>query len=166
MARHWLLKGESMENRNKIHYNKDGWVCNRYPRDLPIDDEDRFLEVSRETFMTTLGTRSHFAWRVVDGQLVEEQYEDIPEEETLEELRAQREEECFLVINRGQPWHALLTEEERAELMAWYQAWLKVTETKEVPPMPEFLKERREESDDQDNASGEQAEPDTDSEPL
>jgi hypothetical protein len=102
---------------------------------------------------------------VVDGKLVNERCGEPSEEEILEGLRARREEECFPIINRGQPWHALLTDEQRAELMTWYQAWLNVTTTKEVPLTPEFLKERRE-SDDQDNASDEQAAPDSDPEPL
>lgn len=73
-------------------------------------------------------------------------YEDIQvyipysEEEILDQLRYQREEECFLIINRGQLWYDTLTEEQLADLQAWYKAWLDVTETKTIPEKPTWLK--------------------------
>ncbi len=54
-------------------------------------------------------------------------------------LRRRREVECFPIINRGQLWHDSLTEEQRAELKEWYQAWLNVPETLTVPNKPEWL---------------------------
>lgn len=57
----------------------------------------------------------------------------------LEELRAEREEECFSVINRGQAWYNTLTEEQTIELDTWYKAWLDVTETLIKPERPEWL---------------------------
>jgi len=85
----------------KIHYDKDGWVCNRYPRDIPIDDDKCFIEVDESEYSKTLGCDNHHAWRVVDGKLVHERYEETPEDEQLQRLRDLREEICFPIINRG-----------------------------------------------------------------
>lgn len=54
-------------------------------------------------------------------------------------LRAQRESECFSVINRGQLWYETLTLEQITELKTWYQAWLDVTTTKIIPTKPSWL---------------------------
>ena len=66
------------------------------------------------------------------------------EEELLENkknsLRLRREEECFSIINRGKLWYDNLTEEQIAELDVWYNEWLNVTITLEVPEKPEWLK--------------------------
>ena len=56
-----------------------------------------------------------------------------------DDLRKRRETECFSYINRGQLWYARLTEEQKAEMQAWYAAWLKVTETLTVPEKPSWL---------------------------
>ena len=62
------------------------------------------------------------------------------EEEILEQLRQQREVECFSIINRGQLWYNNLTAEQYDELQVWYRTWLDVTETKIIPNKPEWLK--------------------------
>ena len=62
------------------------------------------------------------------------------EERELESLRIRREQECFSVINRGQLWYSILTEEQLAELQTWYKAWLDVTETKVIPEKPSWIK--------------------------
>lgn len=56
-----------------------------------------------------------------------------------EQLREQREVECFKYINRGALWYSKLTEEQVKELEEWYNAWLNVTDTLEVPQKPEWL---------------------------
>lgn len=58
----------------------------------------------------------------------------------LNNLRMLREYECFSIINRGKPWYDRLTEEQRAELDAWYGKWLDITETKIIPERPSWLK--------------------------
>lgn len=60
----------------KIYFNKDGFVCNRYPLDLPIDNESNFVEVDDITFSNTFVSKPHFAWMVKNGELVEERYEE------------------------------------------------------------------------------------------
>ena len=52
----------------KIHYNKDGFICNRYPHDYPIDDEDRFIEVDDDVFDETLSCQVGYIWSVVNGK--------------------------------------------------------------------------------------------------
>lgn len=54
-------------------------------------------------------------------------------------LRMQREQECFSVINRGTLWYDTLTDEQKEELKTWYNAWLKVTETRIIPETPKWL---------------------------
>lgn len=56
------------------------------------------------------------------------------------ELREERERVCFPIVNRGQVWYDTLTNKQRSELTDWYRAWLNVTKTLKVPPMPEWLK--------------------------
>lgn len=57
----------------KIEYNQDGWVCYRHPYnfDTPVDS----IEVSEEQYQDTLSCNKYYAWRVVNGELVQEQYE-------------------------------------------------------------------------------------------
>lgn len=81
------------------------------------------------------------AYRVRDGTLEfdEAQSTAIREETAKAELRQRRETECFSVINRGQLWYGTLTESKTQELQGWYQAWLDVTETGQVPERPVWL---------------------------
>ena len=123
----------------KIHYNKEGWLCERYPYDLQIEDENRFIEVDEETYNKTLGCDNHYSWRVVDGQLVHEQYEPIPEEEIVQTLRDKRAEICFPIINRGQLFYESLNVEQKQELATWYKQWLDAPNTKTEPPIPRWL---------------------------
>ena len=124
---------------HKIHYTAEGWLCNRYPYDLPIDDESRFIEVDEATYGKTLGCNNHFSWRVVDGKLLHERYEETPEHETIQNLRYMREEICFPVINRGQAWYDTLTPKQRSELATWYKSWLDAPYTKTEPKPPSWL---------------------------
>lgn len=67
-----------------------------------------------------------------------------------DELRTRRANECFLIVNRGEVWYNKLTEEQKTELSAWYEAWLNVPqvyqETKPtdietiIPTKPSWLK--------------------------
>lgn len=48
-------------------------------------------------------------------------------------IRNRRERECFPIINRGALWYDKLTEGQKTELSAWYQAWLDAPATSIVP---------------------------------
>lgn len=58
----------------KIYYNNEGWVCQRYPYDLEIEDENQFIEVDEQAYEKTLTCSVGMAWRVVDGKLEEQVY--------------------------------------------------------------------------------------------
>ena len=60
----------------KIYYNKDGWVCDRYPYNLPIEDDNMYIEVDKQTYNNTLYTKAGKAWRVVDGVLTNQIYDE------------------------------------------------------------------------------------------
>lgn len=125
----------------KVYYNKDGFLCDRYPLYFECEDEStQFVELSEEDFVESLGAPLHFAWKIKDGKLELFQYEEIPEDETIKELREKRESVCFPIINRGELWYRTLTNEQLAELQDWYTAWLNVTETLIVPEKPSWLK--------------------------
>ena len=56
-----------------------------------------------------------------------------------DQLRVQRESECFSVINRGKLWYDNLTTSQLTELQNWYQEWLDVTETFIIPKTPVWI---------------------------
>lgn len=70
--------------------------------------------------------------------------EELAERE-LAVLRGRRASECFPVINRGKLWYDRLTNEQEIELSDWYNAWLDVTETKEIPVRPAWIDDKVEE---------------------
>lgn len=58
----------------------------------------------------------------------------------LEELRNAREIICFTIINRGKLWYDKLTKSQLNELNIWYHEWLDVTQTKQIPKKPSWIK--------------------------
>ena len=82
-------------------------------------------------------------YKVENGILVKDEEKDTAERLNLKKsiLRQRRKTECFSYINRGQLWYTTLSVKQLAELTAWYTAWLKVTETMEVPDRPDWLEE-------------------------
>lgn len=54
-------------------------------------------------------------------------------------IRARRNRECFLIINRGNVWYDMLNTEEKEELVKWYHEWLDATATGVIPDLPSFL---------------------------
>lgn len=69
----------------KIYYDENGWVCNRYPYDIPVTDENRYIEVDDDVAEETYSCEPNKSWRVVDGELVVEQYEKVPQQELYEQ---------------------------------------------------------------------------------
>lgn len=45
----------------KIFYNQNGWVCNRYPYDIQIENEENFIEVEDSIFEMTMSCESYKA---------------------------------------------------------------------------------------------------------
>ena len=62
------------------------------------------------------------------------------EEQIKANIRANREEKCFPIINRGQLWYDTLTEQQHNELAVWYRAWLDATETMVEPNDLDWIK--------------------------
>ena len=52
----------------KIYYNRDGFVCGRYPHNYPIDDGNRFIEAENEDFDKTMSCPVGYIWSVVNGK--------------------------------------------------------------------------------------------------
>lgn len=80
----------------KIYYNKNGDVCNRYPNNYPIDDENRYIEASEEDEEKTLGAPLGMKWHIDNGVLVlvddqkiknSEEYKQMMKENQLSELK-------------------------------------------------------------------------------
>lgn len=83
-------------------------------------------------------------WQIYyyDGEKLIKNLELIPKfnlENQKEELRKNRNITCFPIINRGILWYNSLTEDQVSELNSWYQAWLDVTDTLEIPEAPIWL---------------------------
>ena len=81
------------------------------------------------------------AYQVKDGVLIfdEDKRLQLDNQHILDDLRFEREQQCFPIINRGQLWYEMLSETQVAELQLWYQAWLDVTETLLIPERPGWL---------------------------
>lgn len=59
----------------KLYYNNDGWVCNIEPYNLPIENENLYIEVSEQAYNNVLFAHVGMAWRVDNGTLKEEIYD-------------------------------------------------------------------------------------------
>ena len=59
----------------KLYYNEQGWVCERYPYNFPIYDENLYIWVEDLTYEKTLQILFGKAWRVVDGKVVKQVYD-------------------------------------------------------------------------------------------
>lgn len=97
---------------------------------LEVTDE-RWQELLKEQ---SLGNEI----RLVNGKLLAT--EPTEKGTALDILRRQREIECFDIVNRGMVWYDTLTAEQKQELAKWYRAWLDVTETRQIPQRPSWLK--------------------------
>lgn len=101
----------------------DGGIEVETPADI-----DAFIDVFR-------------AYRYEKGRLVldHRRLGALDDERINNNLRHQREKVCFPIVNRGQLWYNKLTNEQKSELDAWYQAWLDVTDTMAIPETPAWL---------------------------
>lgn len=77
-------------------------------------------------------------WQIENGKFIALKQQ---EELKADVLRKRREKECFHIINRGALWYEKLTEEQKTELSAWYEAWLDAPETGTAPTAPVWLNE-------------------------
>lgn len=56
-----------------------------------------------------------------------------------DDIRVQRSEECFPIINRGALWYDKLADEQKEELSSWYEEWLNAPETGIIPSKPTWI---------------------------
>lgn len=78
-------------------------------------------------------------YKLENGQIVKDTYQGQGYENLKQQLRVEREMECFSIINRGQLWYESLTSSQKSELKSWYQKWLDVTETLAKPEKLSWL---------------------------
>lgn len=78
----------------RIYYNSDGWVCERIPQEIPIDNLNRYIEVSYEEYEKTLFADLGKAWRVVNGRLVQDIYDNslYNEQQKMQEIMMLKQE--------------------------------------------------------------------------
>lgn len=101
-----------------------------------IRDATRKIEVSEEEYLKIQEISSSQAWLWDE----EQQTFILTATPNHEALRFAREIECFNIINRSPLWFNTLSSEQLQELQNWYQAWLDITETGNIPIKPEWLK--------------------------
>lgn len=124
-------KGEIPKNNwltvDNIHEEIETWT------EKETNEQGKEVEVEKSKTHIVCDLVAHFRPK---RELTEEQ----KLEKEKQQLRKLRETDCFALVNRGEVWYKRLTEEQKVELDAWYQAWLDVTETLEIPSKPTWLK--------------------------
>lgn len=105
-----------------VKYDKDGWICRGLPSDFGVPVGE--MEVNDELYHSTFGVPTHYEWRVVDGELKLERYEDTPDEEIKEErigeLKKLLADTDYQAIKYAE---GRITEEEYAPISQQRQAW-------------------------------------------
>lgn len=128
--------------KTQVVINEDGFVMEQMmpggtavlQGGIEVEDDSK---LDLEDFV-----ENYKAYQLFNGRLIKNDWQAqiVKEENEKEELRTKREKEVFPIINRGILWYNMLTEEQNQELWDWYNKWLNVTETKEIPQKPEWLK--------------------------
>lgn len=68
-----------------------------------------------------------------------EKQENITKQRQKEEIRRQRQIQCFSVMDRSKFWYDNLTSEQQQQLREWYNAWLDAPETGIIPEKLNWL---------------------------
>lgn len=76
---------------------------------------------------------------ILDGEFAD--LNDVDKRMWQDELRRRREYECFAISDRA-VWFYGLTEEQKAEVQHWRQAWLDAPETGTIPVKPDWIEVR------------------------
>lgn len=93
-------------------------------------------DVDREHFIT-----NSIFYKIIDNHLVFDENKKIEADRQfkISAIRMIRQAECFSVINRSQLWYNSLTNEQKAELQEWYEAWLVAPDTLVIPTKPDWI---------------------------
>lgn len=104
---------------------------------ISLKEVDGYTDtITDEEFNLYIGDSS--SYKIENGKFVRLK----PESELLGNLlRKRREKECFPIVNRGALWYEKLTAEQKAELSAWYEAWLDAPATGTAPERPTWIDE-------------------------
>lgn len=68
-----------------------------------------------------------------------EKQENITKQRQKEEIRRQRQIQCFSIMDRSKFWYDNLTSEQQQQLKEWYNAWLEAPETGIIPEKLNWL---------------------------
>lgn len=115
----------------EIKINKDNYVENYF-----IKDCDRSILITESQFRKISETPAFYGWKYSENDddftLEPLLYDDV--------LRERRKVECFDILNQYSfLWFNHLTKIQKQELEQWYNKWLDVTETKNIPAPLEWL---------------------------
>ena len=93
-------------------------------------------DVDREHFIT-----NSIFYKIIDNHLVfdENKKAEADHKFRINTIRMRRQAECFSVIDRSQLWYNSLTNEQKAELQEWYEAWLVAPDALVIPRKPDWL---------------------------
>lgn len=72
-----------------------------------------------------------------------------PELQT-EYYKLARQKYCFPIINRGKLWYDRLQPAQISELNDWYEAWLDITESNQMPVEPAWLNDKLNKLEEED----------------
>ena len=107
---------------------------NVFLRSPYIIDANTEIEVNDETYSELCSFPYNHNWQYSNGK-----WKLVCLDDELE-IRRRRQKECFnLIDNRSQLWYNHITEEQKAELNSWYEAWLDAPKTKIIPDKPKWL---------------------------
>lgn len=92
--------------------------------------------VDREHFIT-----NSIFYKIIDNHLVfdKDKKAEADHQFRISVIRMRRQAECFSVVDRSQLWYNTLTNEQKAELQEWYEAWLVAPDTLVIPTKPDWL---------------------------
>lgn len=109
------------------NWSENGFFVDGIEVDMPDDFGDFFINSA--------------AYKIENGRLIKDNDElnKINDSNNINEIRKRRSSECFPIINRGELWYSLLTEDQIEELRVWYMAWLDAPQTKIIPEQPDWI---------------------------
>lgn len=93
-------------------------------------------DVDREHFIT-----NSIFYKIIDNHLVFDENKKAKADYKfrINTIRMRRQVECFSVVDRSQLWYNSLTNEQKAELQEWYEAWLVAPDTLVIPTKPDWV---------------------------
>ena len=124
------------ENGIVIHFFSEAFEI---PTEKDVCVDSTNIERHGAQKYSVVDENGFYNYEIKDGVLSERDKTEDAAAEKKNEIRSRRLTQCFPIINRGKFWYDKLTEEQNAELSAWYQAWLDAPETGLEPEKPSWL---------------------------